>query len=1595
MLKIKKKPFFLTLFVFVSILLIVIPLFFSYLSGYFLKSYSRKILGQEISYDSLKFENGKIVAKNIRGSSDVCDVKVDEVFFKIKLNIFTFQINSDISLVKPNIILKNKKSTDLLSQNFWKSKKNIIKSKINIKDGKIKIADDPSKQFYFSLEQKDFNDTFVLVLGFDEKLEKKIILQIKRQDENFLALLDFIKVPSCSLLALASNFYELNIKKMQGELLGNISLKISEKKKSSILFDLTFLDFLVDETSTNKVFGAKKLKIKGDSCSKISKSVLARFPLRLKSDVEGGFLFLGDIALLEDIEGSIFYNPDLGPNVRLKAKATMGEEKKECTLESRGYFKSNFCNWMDLDFSFSKDVDSGIFIKFFEKKKDELSVQVKMQEVGNEYFYLFQNILPKSIYDKFNISEGLIDLDAQAEIVKGSFQKVFFENFQIKDIKFQVDDYKIFAKDIRGFLGFDLKDIDSTLSSNLLISNASINIGKETLQDIKASLRIEKGFFEPSFLSFAFNDLKTNVKIDGNIEEFVSNIEVKGPTKNILKNSQNDQVLSVFSFKRKKEGGYFSGIIQLLEADNKEENIVFGFNLKKLSLDIKNSVSTGWIRGENFVLEKWGRFFKDLNLKGKANFSAFFQNDKFSLQFQAKNFQYATKDFRVDIEKVGSYEDVFFEKKDFVSFTYDLNSNLWNIEVPPLDGTYTMNSGLKFDCKNVKINNYRGVAEFVIPEALSENLNFNGKVFLDFLNNKLDIVTSSVKGKVPDLCRFAKHFDLSLPNIEGTFESSQDGFYFSKILKENFKPSMGANIVFNDLSYMFCDNVYLTKVKMQIDWDSKEDRLDFCDMEGSLEINKKNFRLLCPLFSKRNNQLVYDIRIAKPTLDLLRIKGSADFQNEKIHFGFDPECNFLGEQFFASLDLNKNFNEPSFSLEMNFDINKTFACLDINDFLGRKCEGFVNGKIEAANGLLKFEAKGKDLLLGEKKIGNFFLRGEKENKNYSIKELALNDLSSSFSLEKKDDKLHINALKITQKNSLLEGEGTYSKNKIDVNIKNLKLDLEPSNDFIKEFCSGEFLKSKLFLQGKGWISIFLKNSIPLIEADLDLSSSKLLYNNIWTENNGELNLCYSNEKGLKVNGLDLMFSSKELDLSSLKTKFKYLSYDPKGKKWLLKGGYLSFPVSLLKTLQNNSSGSFKQLFFITQNWLKIEKDLDLELEVEYENSVFKSFSKEACMYINGGKRELKDLEIKFLGNNCILDFKYLHENIYHQVSNILNFESFSGKLILGQEIDPLTIDWACDENGIIINKIIGNFSGLCVDVYLNDKKDKDTYSLFGSVKADFSRALFLLPVSVQKKLKSLRIAKGYEAQGYLNLLKSKPKFTFFEGKILGKDFEVAGFSLKTFFGDVKIWPDLLEITKLKISDLAGVFFVPRIDLGKIDDSWFFSVPSIEAFEIRPSLMKKIGEENNEIKPLVVKNFQLSNLKGKFNDSKTITGEGFFSFINSFKRGHSIFEIPSEMLGRIVGLDSELLVPVSGDVHYEIKNNKCSITKINDVYSENRRSQFFLIDTPYLDFDGNLNIEIKMKQYVLFKITDKFILSIKGTLAKPDLNLKKKKVFFSD
>jgi len=274
--------------------------------------------------------------------------------------------------------------------------------------------------------------------------------------------------------------------------------------------------------------------------------------------------------------------------------------------------------------------------------------------------------------------------------------------------------------------------------------------------------------------------------------------------------------------------------------------------------------------------------------------------------------------------------------------------------------------------------------------------------------------------------------------------------------------------------------------------------------------------------------------------------------------------------------------------------------------------------------------------------------------------------------------------------------------------------------------------------------------------------------------------------------------------------------------------------------------------------------------------------------------------------------------------------------------------------------------------------------LTGQVKIDTPALAHILPQKVQQAVQAFSIGKGYELSGDFTVFKNDITRSYFSGYFKGKAFELLGSELDTLLSNITVSLSQIELTDFRLSDTAGLCTIDRLKIEeKKKNQWEFSLPKIAIQDFRPSLLKKIGVYRGRIKPLNIRRLTGYQLRGYINDPTTWEGKGHFYFVNTFKRQYNLLDIPFEIIGRL-GLDFGLLIPVRGELDYQIEKGKILFTDLSDSYSDGKLSQFFLSPhrPSYIGFDGNLNINVKMKQYVLLKITEPFTLSITGSVENP-------------
>jgi hypothetical protein len=203
----------------------------------------------------------------------------------------------------------------------------------------------------------------------------------------------------------------------------------------------------------------------------------------------------------------------------------------------------------------------------------------------------------------------------------------------------------------------------------------------------------------------------------------------------------------------------------------------------------------------------------------------------------------------------------------------------------------------------------------------------------------------------------------------------------------------------------------------------------------------------------------------------------------------------------------------------------------------------------------------------------------------------------------------------------------------------------------------------------------------------------------------------------------------------------------------------------------------------------------------------------------------------------------------------------------------------------------------------------------------------------------------------------------------------------------------LTIEEFSLADPAVIAKCDQVVVETLGEKMGnFELKNFQIIDLRPSLLQIKNQPKGKIKPFLVRHLTVDELKGSIHQPEQITGKGQLKFINTFKRENHLIDIPLEILSRL-GLDIGLLVPVRGEVDLEIKDKKVWLKELKNTFSEGKRSHFYFPNgkSCYIDFDGNIVIDVRMKQYVLFKITQPFTLSMRGTFKKPQFSLNKGRI----
>ncbi len=886
---------------------------------------------------------------------------------------------------------------------------------------------------------------------------------------------------------------------------------------------------------------------------------------------------------------------------------------------------------------------------------------------------------------------------------------------------------------------------------------------------------------------------------------------------------------------------------------------------------------------------------------------------------------------------------------------------------------------------------------------------------------------------------------LGKQGIELSFIHAQDKITFNSMIDGYLENG----------NFSFCqEQVKGENLSFKFNFDQAAKTLAITAIEGDLLLSKEEHTNQYDLRGDHfnftnllNNEATFDLALEDKNQNTLRFVGHTfnqedAFAQETIGFKFNRSLTHCGTLYPTILELSlKEWTKLEFlemacqvdikNLKQNLhEINLIeFLCVPLSipqnlQQTAGTCA--INLHYDAHADLLNYHLTGEKIQINDYFFETCSLHGNKKDVTWSIDQLVLDDLTLAADLAFMPQGLKFDFLGLRYGESLLaglEGEYLYDTKMLEAKINLLELSLPHLQEWpaLKNVVVMHQPKGQLRANGQ----LKLKFHPDLVKGwHLDA-------------------LVNGNLKNLEMRGIpfdeatniSFHFSSdRGLILRNMKTHFK----DPLSKKNL---GYLSFEK--IEHLMAQEELIFDQLFFkipvenlrltaellqktfpeaiqdsliaviseikgggqVEGSFSMIKNPLTTSLHFTLEEGAYRFFNADHQVSHFNLSYDLKELKI-------LTQYNY-QNHLFWLLAKVQGPQFDTGTLLFSDhhpEIEtsknaPLLVSWKTDlSQGLQISKAKGYFAGLEVNLNQSAKvpNTPKAFYLDGHVMVYPQKVMPLLSQDLLDMIKKWKIGHNCLLTGRFMWSKEKESpekelKIYFQGDLEAQHFTFQGYRFQKLLTQLSYMPNRIELRDLKVEDPAGNLTIAKLNLFQDkQNSWKFDMPFLSISNFRPSLLREMHNRERLIpKPLLIRKMEFEQLKGNCGDKNSVTGKGKLVFINPPKKNlhNTILAIPAEIL-TLIGLDLTVLNPISGTVLYTIQGGKIYLSKFKDVYSEGKLSKFNLNNRKepcYVDFDGNICMQIRMKQYNLFfKLAELFTVSIGGNLKKPSYSLYKQR-----
>lgn len=951
----------------------------------------------------------------------------------------------------------------------------------------------------------------------------------------------------------------------------------------------------------------------------------------------------------------------------------------------------------------------------------------------------------------------------------------------------------------------------------------------------------------------------------------------------------------------------------------------------------------------------------------------------------------------------------------------------------------------KVSCEGniVKISEVNALSDEI---DFSGNIEIDGT---DPQMKKLTITAHKIAGSIPAAMKFSSHFsDASFWKIplHGQFTNGEKGFILqASIPNDPQQESAVSWQIAGQLSRASYANVTahssLANLSVDLDYRSDDNHLLLSNIQSDLLVgmapHQDAYEIKGGSVALRefpDVQAEFDISLSTNGKEFARLAGAtrALGENSKDKYrkvDLDPQLTFIGKIFPKIHHLVlKNGTEisaisasPEIELSSFFDdlkrISKT-GWLNIPVSVLSKAKlgaphGLILAKLNSREngGMFDFEALGSAVAWKGRPIGKLNINGSfSADGKYYLKKAQIGSLTLQADIEKGPESLIIRQLKASQGKGFslsLKGEYQPAQQTCMLQVNECRADLAQLKAFPKWKSILEPWQVRGIVKLGGQVKIASENHTGMLDITGKVRAliNGLEIRGMPINNTGPIDFSFSSQEGLRIQGVDLKVQRPDQSYYHANLALKSAKYEVEGDNLSLEGLDFTLSATGLSQLAQIGRDLFPDLF--DEGISSLLKDFQcegglsgsLQMQLSPKETKVRLRLKDGRYLLWGKPCDLNRVTMDFDSHQiCFRAQHAINSHLFNIRLEVDRPSMRTGRIVIKDlkeagpdSHQPLIIHWEGDvKEGIIVKKVEGKIAGLEFNLkWLKEHHVDSKVTLTGYLKLnDGAKLAQILSPENRGIIKRLGLQRGYKLKG--KFVMSKTHFTDmnFQGMVTGTQCTMFDCDIDSLTAAIHFTPKSILLNNLVASDKAGTLSIAEMSLrNDLNNKWLFNIPKMQIKKFKPSLLRR-SKKGTSFKKLVIEDAELINLRGYFGEPASYGGTGSLYFENLPKKNfleRTLLLLPAEIIGRI-GLNANVLEPAMGTILFSLKHGRAYIDKLQDVYSEGKRSRFYLAKenkNAYVDFDGNLHINVRTKQYnLLFKLAELGELSVRGNMDKP-------------